>query len=196
MNQLRADIGRCLTLSVEWVTTKTEDDRVAPLESALLSALETRFPGVYAAVLVSLPQQPPALVWVDTVPDVMHRPSENELNKVAASIFSAFGLERPMARYIDSPEVPSNPMILRGLKVRSPATAEVLAGWLLERNAVIPDLKWLRRKLDTLRRSGLIIRMHNGAYTMTEAGLRVVPHTTSRSSSDVERALALSKTKW
>ena len=195
MDRLRANIKRCLTLSVEWVIAGTKDDRVASLESALLSALKMRFHGVFATVFVSPLQKSPALVLVDAVPHV-HRPSEEELNKVAASIFNAFGLERPTARYIDNFEVPNNPMILRGLKVRSPATTEVIAEWLRKRGARIPDLKWLQRKLDTLRRKRLIVYMRDGTYAMAEEGLRIVPHTLSRSSSDVERALALSRRKW
>ena len=197
MDRLRADIKQRLALSVEWVITGTKDDRVASLESALLSALKTRFHGVFATVFVSPLQKSPALVWVDAVPHVKPRPSEEELNKVAASIFSAFGLERPTVRYIDNPEVPSNLMILRGLKARSPATIEVLAEWLRQRDALMPDLKWLQRKLDTLRRKRLIVySRRDGTYAMAEEGLRIVPHTLSRSSSDVERALALSRRKW
>ena len=194
MGRLRADIKQRLALSVEWIIT--EDDGVADLKSALLSALKRRFHGVFATVFVSPLQKSPASVWVETVPHVKPRPSEKELTKVAASIFSAFGLEQPTVRYIDNPEDPSDLMILRGLKVRSPASVEAIAEWLHKRGAVIPDLRWLQGKLDTLRRGRLIVYRRDGTYAMAEEGLRIVPHTLSRSSSDVERALALSRRKW
>ena len=194
MNQLRADIKRRLELNVEWIIT--QDDRVAALEAALVGALEARFPGVFTVVSMSAPHVSPVWVWVDTVPQTVNRPGEEELNEMAASIFGAFGIEPPTVLYSDNSELPSNPMILRGLKTNSTTTAEALEERLRQRHVLIPDLRWLQTKLDTLRREGLVVRVRPGTYAMTEKGLGIVPHGRSRSSSDVERALALARRKW
>ena len=194
LDRLRAEIKKRLALSVDWIIT--EDDRVSSLKSALLGALETRFPGVFATVFMSLFQKSPITVWVDADPHVMNRPSEKELNKIAANIFSAFGLEHPRTRYVYTSEVPNTQMILRSLKVRSPATVKDLAEWMRKRDVQIPDIKWLQRKLDTLRKNRLVVRMHDGTYATTEESLRILPGDRSRSSSDVERALVLSRVTW
>ena len=112
------------------------------------------------------------------------------------NIFSAFGLERPITRYVYTSEVPNTQMILRSLKVRSPATVKDLAEWMRKRDVRIPDIKWLQRKLDSLRKHRLAVRMDDGTYAITEESLRIIPGDRSRSSSDVERALVLSRVTW
>ena len=194
MTRLCNDIKKQLKLNVEWIIT--QDDRVADLEAALRGAFEARFPGIFTAVSVSALHVSPSLVSVETDPQAINRPGAEHLSEIAASIFSAYGVEPPTVFYGDGLELPSIPMILRGVKTGSPATAESLADRLRQSRTLIPDLTWLRRKLDTLRREGLVVRISSGAYAMTEKGLGIVPHGRSRSSSDVERVLALARRKW
>ncbi len=194
MDRLRADIKSRLNLDVDWIIT--QDDRVAALEAALLAALEARFPVTFTTVSVSALQLSPVWVWFETTPGADNRPSEEVLNKMAAHIFGAFELEPPVALYVDSSDLPTSPMILRRLKTNSPTTSESLAERLRKDRVMIPNLEWLQTKLDTLRRKGLIARAEDGTYAMTEEGLRIVPHGRSRSSSDIERALALSRKRW
>ena len=60
----------------------------------------------------------------------------------------------------------------------------------------IPSQKWLQTKLDGLRRNGFLIRQSDGTYVLTDMGLSVTPSGTTRSSSDITRALFLARRKW
>lgn len=101
-----------------------------------------------------------------------------------------------MVTHGESEDLPANPMILRRLKTHAPVTTERLANELRSMRSMVPSVRWLQGKLDTLRKQGLVTRSSEGAYSLTEGGLSVVPHGKQRSSSDVERALAFGRRRW
>ena len=92
-------------------------------------------------------------------------------------------------------DFPSIPVLLRLIKTLQPVKIECVSESLKKTYPVIED-KWLKNKLDTLRRKKLVIWQKPGFYALTSSGLNLVPTGTRRSSSDISRALDLGRRKW
>jgi hypothetical protein len=85
--------------------------------------------------------------------------------------------------------------ILKYLYVHSPATSQDLRKHMEEKGFRFSSDRWLGSKLDQLARTHAVL-WQNGRYLLTEKGLAIVIGTKGRNSSDIQRALALSKKKW
>jgi hypothetical protein len=194
MTQLRNQILKKFGLSIEWVITQGE--LVATIESALLKLLQDRFPGVISSAIVSSLHVYPVSVWLEATPGAKVLPSIAAVSEVCKELLKVFGVKSLSVVYADSEELPSNPMILRCLKKHAPITGDHLAKKLKLEGLTIPDPRWLHKKLDTMRRNGLLVWLKGEKYSLTELALSVVPYGKTRNSSDVERALALGRRKW
>lgn len=91
--------------------------------------------------------------------------------------------------------LPSIPALLRLIKTLQPVEVGALSESLKE-NYDSVDEKWLKKNLDNLRRKGALHWQKPGSYTLTADSLAFVPAGTRRSSSDIDRALALGRRKW
>jgi hypothetical protein len=194
LRQLQIDIKKRLGITVEWIVIP--GTQAASLEGALLEILQQRFPGVFAAVFVSSPKLSPVWVWLDVKPDAKDLPDIKTLEVISTELFKIFGFVAPHVVYASATALPTNLAILRALKIRAPAHVEELFGVLTKRQSSIPDIRWLQTKLDTMRKTGLVVRAGTGQYVLTERALAIVPINKKRSSSDVERALALGRARW
>lgn len=88
---------------------------------------------------------------------------------------------------------PSLVNILSLVKIRAPIRVDQMD---FDGDFHVPSIKWLTKELDKLRKHGLLIRQKDGGYVLTELGLKVAPHGTTRASSDIARALFLSRRRW
>ncbi|GJL56649.1 MAG: hypothetical protein NPIRA02_37810 [Nitrospirales bacterium] len=93
-------------------------------------------------------------------------------------------------------EWPSKLAILRQIKILQPAKINELRSQLIRLGFPGITLTWLRKKLDLLRRQEMLLRLEDKSYALTGLGLKVVPHGKNRSSSDIERTLALGRRTW
>ena len=137
----------------------------------------------------------PVSVWVETKTNA-EAWQQSVLNALIEKFLKLYGIEGPLVMYGDSENLPSNPTILRKLKIHAPLTTEQLVEVLVSSRSVVPNTRWLQTKLDALRKQGFVVRSPEGKYSLTELGLELVPYGKVRSSSDVERALALGRRKW
>lgn len=92
-------------------------------------------------------------------------------------------------------ELPTIPVLLRFIKTMQPVEIDVLTDRLKTDYRCV-DKEWLGRVLDNLRRKGVVHWQKPGAYTLTAASLAIIPAGMRRSSSDIDRALALGRRKW
>ena len=92
-------------------------------------------------------------------------------------------------------DLPTKLALLRIIKSHQPID---VASFLirLQKEYMAVDEKWLKRALDQLRKKKLVHWQRPGEYVLTYVGLGAVPTGTRRSSSDIERALALGRKKW
>ena len=194
MKLIQSSVAKELGLQIEWVVTPSQ--RTSAMEAALNELLEGKFPGVVSAVFISSPRTAPVSVWIERNPKDESRPELAALECVIGQFLKLYDIADPLVTDGDSVDLPSNPVILRKLKVLAPITTQRLAEALRAAGSTVPDLRWLQSKLDTLRKHGLLIRSKAGEYCLTELGLGAVPHGPNRLSSDVERALALGRRKW
>lgn len=86
-------------------------------------------------------------------------------------------------------------LLLRQIKIKQPIQLENLFEHLEEEN-VIFEQKLLPNTLDKLRKSGLVIRSKNGFFSVSEAGMSIIPQLPNRNGSDIGRVLELGKRKW
>jgi hypothetical protein len=191
MKLLEREIQEHLKLEVEWVITPST--RVGVFEKALLELFETRYPGAVSSVILSSLKATPLSVWVEQNPSSII--SLDKIDDLIKEFFLIYAID---ARLVNSGEgdLPTNPVVLRNLKIYAPVTTERLAQTLQSKSFLIPSVHWLQVKLDKLRKLELIIRSKEGDYSLTEQGLTATPYGPYRLSSDVDRALALGKRKW
>jgi hypothetical protein len=194
MKLLQESIRKELGFAVEWIVIP--GDQGAAVETVLREAINARYPNAFTAVYVSSPKLPPVCIWLEPDPEAKKPPEFDSLRALCRDLFKVFGLDAPTLLLGETEQLPTNPTILRSLKINSPASAEELAGHLRSGSSLVPNVRWLETKLDTLRRNGFVSRSSDGEYSLTEFALSVVPYSKSRSSSDVERALALGRRKW
>lgn len=181
-------------LDVGWIVTPSE--KTNAVETALLELLASRFPTAVNAVFISSLKSEPVSVWLDRNPANEAPPELSSLREVVEQFLKLYRVAAVLVMDGASADTPTNPMILRRLKIIAPATTKQLALALTAAGATIPQARWLQSKLDTLRKQGLVVRANNGEYCLTELGLSLVPHSQTRTSSDIDRALALGRRKW
>lgn len=162
------------------------------LESGLRAMLVRRFEGLVIDVRMSFPVSDHALVWVTLgiAPDATSmKVREHVINFLMESKIVCDGIE------FLSPALPepSTIAILRTVKTLAPVTLDGISANLRSRGMPSPSDRWLAGRLDGARKRGLLVRQKIGTYVLTAAGLHVVPHTRSGSSSDVDRMLAMAK---
>ena len=90
---------------------------------------------------------------------------------------------------------PSTVAILRTIKICAPVDLTGIIADLQKRSLACPSERWLSARLDSARKRGLLTRSHKGDYSLTSTGLQAVPHSRSKSSSDIDRILALARRK-
>lgn len=194
LKRLQQNIHQSLNISVEWIVLS--GTQATTLETAFLELLQKRYPGAVTAVFVSSPTITPIWAWLETNGEGKELPDLKQLTSIARDLFALFQLPAPEIAYTNAAELPTNLAILRSLKIYAPVSVQALADALIQRGAVIPQVRWLQTKLDTMRKAGTVLRLEDGEYILTELGLSSVPTSKNRSSSDVERALALGRRKW
>ena len=174
------------------LTAFRDSQQHTDLESGLRAMLVRRFAGLVVDARMSFPTSDQALVWVSLgiAPDATAAEvKEHVANFLAESQIACDGIE------FLSPALPepSTIAILRTVKTLAPVALDGIAADLLKRGMPSPSNRWLAGRLDSARKRGLVVRQKIGTYILTAAGLQVVPHTRSGSSSDVDRMLAMAK---
>lgn len=163
--------------------------------ASLRAVLRHQFPDLITDIHVSFENAGSALVWLETA-SIVDSTTLDTARAVVRSELAKFTITCKSVEVIAKqlPE-PSMVAVLRSVKVLAPASISSLAEDLVRRGFAIPSEKWLAHKLDLVRKRGLALRDLLGRYSLTSEGLGVVPKSRSKSSSDVERMLALARRK-
>lgn len=110
---------------------------------------------------------------------------------------SLMGVEKVDVHFLyEADQTPSLVVVLRTVKTAQPCKIQDIRSALIEKGYPLLREEWIQGKLDLLRKKEVIVRQNDGSYCLSQLGLMVTPHGTYRSSSDVERALALGRAKW
>lgn len=165
------------------------------IETGLRATLERRFPEVVSELVVSFPTVNRAEV-VFRRSGRLKNASGSEVQAVITEFLREASFESVQVDEL-SAELPAPSLmnILRALKSCAPVTVDQLHIYLREHEFSCPDARWLSSKLDVARKRDWVIRSSDGRFALTVEGLKVVPATRRRTSSDIERVLALGRRK-
>jgi hypothetical protein len=192
---LKAKIASDLGISVDFLLVR--DNLQNQIESGLNGLLVSMFPKLIKEALLSYNSDGIYDVWLEPTED-SSSDSESivEIRAAVEKYFKLFSVKLGLLKAADGFDLPSLTQILRAAKRLSPVNAAALFDALKELRLKAPSVSWVEGKLDKLRRQELVVRSADGTYSLTEAGLAIVPHDRTRHSSDVERALAFGRRKW
>lgn len=165
------------------------------LESGLKAVLQRRYPNNYSGLVASFPSTNRAAVWI-SLEALVDSETDQSIRRTVLEFLDHAGIHSVDIE-IASPSLPapSTVAILRSLKRLAPVDLNTLMKDLADRRLPCPSAKWLSQKLDGARKRGLVVYMTDHRYTLTVDGLGLVPTSKSRSSSDIDRVLALARRK-
>lgn len=193
LRSIAEECKRDLCARVEWIVTGGES--ATQLHQAFADAVRSRFPDLVEDVVVSDLTRSPVIVWIEVRGTMSHPSILRLLEKVASELLSLLGGPKAEIVIGGTRNLPSKAILLRSIKAAAPASSgQVLAA--LVRSEFESDAEWLSSRLDSLRRQGLVVRSRAGLISLSEKGVRLVPHGDFHSSSDIERVLALARRRW
>ncbi|QQR75739.1 MAG: hypothetical protein IPJ17_09260 [Holophagales bacterium] len=193
MEKISAEVRRRTGAQVDWIVVgRGEQDET---RVALEATLRRRFGEEIEAVALSDLDRPPAVAWIEVRPAGGTQRRSGLIRDVASQCLGLLGLDGVEVVVGNPQDLPASAVVLRAVKKTAPASGREVGVALQDLGFEISE-KWLRSRLDTLRRKGLIVRHANGDYSLTDEGGRLVPHGDFRASSDIERVLALARRRW
>lgn len=178
----------------EVVIVYEQGDEFNQIEAALYAALKRQFGEYIESIALSIESTDSAVAWVECQSDER---STEEIEKMVLEFMSLMGMEKVDVHFLyTAAQAPSLVVVLRMVKTVQPCTVEDIRSALIRKGYPFLRDEWVQGKLDLLRKKEVIVRQKDGSYCLSQLGLMVTPHGTSRTSSDVERALALGRAKW
>jgi hypothetical protein len=192
LENLKKGLSDAFSTEAEFVFTQSESHN--ELEAGFFQLLRRSSNGAVKSLFISFSNEDLVDTWIEV--DVFSESEKKNLDAFYGEILKNTNLEKGNIFWIDiESEKPSVPAILRTIKVLQPVKIDVLCSELLN---IYPGVneRWLKSKLDLLRKKYFVHWQRPGTYVLTSAALSAVPTSTNRTSSDVKRALALGRKKW
>jgi hypothetical protein len=173
-------------ISLEFVLSDDAgDDIEAGLRATLIHAMGDIVRNVFLAIRHS-----EAHVWIDAKRHIADELRGQIWNK-AADFLAHFELNVVAVSSTAGANIPSDALLMRTIRILSPVEPNRLLAELTERGHVIPSSIWLMRRLDSLRKSGMLVRLEHGTFAMTAKAVANLGSKKGRTSPDVSRMLAL-----
>ena len=193
--RLRRDLESRFGVTV--ITSLRESQVLTDLETGLRAFLLRKYPGQVTDFFLSFVDGESANCWV-----AVHGNWDTTAKEAVAGVIVTFlsdaRITTTQIEFVYSgPPEPTPASILRSIKTLAPARVESIRSDLMNRGFACPSESWIAARLDVARKRGLIVRSASGAFSLTSAGLDLVPHTRSGSSTDIDRMLFVAKRrKW
>lgn len=193
LNNIKKDLANKYSRNVEIILVQNAAQQ--ELESGFFQMLNRKFDDQIVSLYVSFRHG--AIVDAFIEASNLTAQLECEITEHFKTILNDAELSPGNITWLSSPsDLPTLPALLRTLKILQPVNLHGLTTAMQASYRSVSD-KWLSHKLDQLRKKGLVIwQKSSGTYAITGNALGIVPAGTKRTSSDIERALALSKRKW
>lgn len=194
LSYLAKAIKQELGINTEFLITRDDDQQ--NIEAGLNSLIKLQMPGVVRDCLLSLSDDGSMNVWLEPAGE-RSATIMSALEAMIRDYFRIFKIQLGGVNWIQSDDTePSLIEIVRMVKVIAPATITQIEDGLRKSGYHIFSTSWIQNKLDLARKRKLLIRTDENRYALTEEGLTIIPHGTTSTSSDIDRALALGKRKW
>jgi hypothetical protein len=131
-----------------------------------------------------------AFVWVVPKRELSDADLE-EIGAKAKLFLEDVGLKLKHITSTTGENLPSKTGCMTMLRHAAPVTSLQLVELLREKGFVVPSEDWMTRRLDALRKAGLVVRMKSGFYAVSLQALKGLGTVKGRASPDVARLLAL-----
>lgn len=177
-----------LNLAVEILLV---DTRTRGIESAARASLLHIFPEFVRNVFITTTASK-ADVWIDAKRS-LDEPKRAEITARLNVLLGAFDLQLGALATLGEGNVPNKLATLRAIRQLAPVLPDALSAELSRQGFEVPSADWLRRKLDTFRRSGDVVRLQDDAYVLSASAVRSLGTSQRGRSPDVSRLLALAR---
>lgn len=192
IKNLEKHLAKQFSTAVEVIFMMTESH--SDLEAGFYQLLNRRFNDQIKSFYISFCDERTMDSWIEV--QGLDNTLKSEIKEYFSELLEGTNLVLGDVQWIGAKvDLPTIPVILRLIKTQQPVTVNILLETLKENYGSI-DKKWLSKTLDNLRRKGVLHWQKPGSYTLTAEALASVPAGTRRSSSDIDRALALGRRKW
>lgn len=162
------------------------------IESGLRAALASAYSDSTVSVAVAL-QGRKATVWVELADAITSEATVAGVREKIDIYFSSFEVTELAVQINSRTNLPSIYACLRIIRQLAPADSDRLRAALQAAGFTVPSSEWLSHRLDAMRKSGRVVRLRNGTYTLTADALQKLGTTKGRMSPDIARMLALAR---
>lgn len=177
-----------MNYSIEIILTGN-DNRDA--ESGIRAILKKKYDDCAENCFLSI-EKNSAHVWIIPKPNITKENVQDIENSIRPFL-EALDLKLGRINLTTGENLPSRTALILIIRTISPAKPEDLTSILQKRGFSIPSETWLSHRLDTLRKSGFIVRLKNGSYALTALSLKILGTSRNRKSPDIARFLALAR---
>lgn len=193
LNNLKKDITQKFLSNAEVIIFQNDEQK--DLESGFYQILNRKFDEQIISLYISFREKSVVDGFIEVAN--LSEQLQTEITKHFNIVLKNTELSLGSLYWLDSPaDFPTIIALLRILKVLQPVSIKELVVEVQKNYSSVSD-EWLNHKLDLLRKKGLIFRQKiSNTYVLSGEALKVVPAGARRTSSDIERALALGRKKW
>lgn len=175
-------------IAVEFILNDAQSQNIeAGVRATLLHAFGDDIRNVFLSV-----GRGNADVWVE-----QKRPFDDVMRAAVAKKATIFltevELELRALLFTNDENLPGKLALLKAIRLTAPAANVHLKAELLKRGFSVPSDDWLKRKLETLRKSDSIIRLASGSYVLPTKSFDSLGTVRQGRSPDVTRLLALAQ---
>lgn len=168
------------------------EQQTVDIEGGLRAALTTAYGDSAVSVAVAF-QGKTATVWVEMADAAMSEATVAAVREKIGIYFASFSVAELAVQISSRENLPSILACLRIIRKLAPVDTNTLSAALRAAAFNVPSSEWLSHRLDAMRKSGRLVRLHNGTYTLTANALQKLGTTKGRASPDVTRMLALAR---
>jgi hypothetical protein len=167
------------------------DELGQDIESGLRATLLMSFPNEVRNAFLSI-SGGAAQVWIDP-----KRTFDEELLKAVErrvrQYLKVFNVDLDSLVRTTTENLPGVTACLSLIRHLAPVLSSELERALTSHGFTVPSEDWLKRRLDSMRKEGRIVRMANGTYALTLLSLQRLGTAKGKRSPDVNRMLALAR---
>lgn len=132
------------------------------------------------------------VVWLDQKVQLTEA-QEKKIQDALSSYLSVFRYESISYDSLRDKGLPTNFYLLRVLRHIAPADIGAIKEEAERKGKAIPSDDWLKRRMDQLRKNGLVVWVSGDKYVLSLRALKQLGSTKNRLSMDVARMLALAR---
>jgi hypothetical protein len=193
LSNLKKELTEKYSRKVEIILVQNDAQQI--LESGFYEILNRKFNDQIVSLYVSFRHESVVDAFIEV--SNLTQQLEREVAEHFKTVLGEANLRLGGIQWLQSPsDLPTLPSILRALKILQPINLYGITVEMQKSYKSVSD-RWVSNKLDQLRKKGLIIwQKESETYVLAGKALGVVPAGARRTSSDIERALALGKRKW